>query len=165
MDFDVDMSQWTSEKKCTTHRCGCMIMMGWIQQKSQPKPIFQQLKQQGLIDKDVAFQVGIPTASAISLIGMSLLDGFRYRSAMDERLAKEVAQIVQDAGKDNVLIQVEIGMENTIAWLLPSCLHSFLVRWVMNSCIGFLRVLGLVSMSAWGISTMKFHSRSKWKRY
>ncbi len=80
-------------------------------------PIFQQLRKEAGADA-VPFEVGIPTGNAISLYALGPLRGLRYRKAHDERLAQEVAEIVE-VGGDDVVVQVEVPFEMMMAGQLP----------------------------------------------
>lgn len=84
-------------------------------------------------EQSIPFQVGVPTGGAIAFFSMSPFRAFQYRRAMDERIAMEVAEVVQELGSENVIIQVEAPLEVMLTGVLPSCCDSFPVRWLQET--------------------------------
>ncbi|NDJ33047.1 MAG: hypothetical protein GYB64_00125 [Chloroflexi bacterium] len=104
------------------------VDFGYLRYFRESYPLFKQLREQAG-KPALPFQVGVPTGGAITLFSMSPLDGLRFRRAMDERLAHEVAEIVKEAG-DDVIIQVEAPLEVLMAGYLPAFMVGLPVSWL-----------------------------------
>lgn len=81
-------------------------------------PIFGKLRQHYGLEK-LKFQVGIPTGFAMGFAHASQINWLRYTNAMNTVLAREMNQVLAEAGND-VIIQIEVPPELYAASMLPT---------------------------------------------
>lgn len=77
--------------------------------------------------KQLKFQVGIPTGFAMGFAFASQIEWLRYTNAFNTVLAREVNEVLREAG-DDVIIQLELPPELFAAYMLPKPLIGLSLR-------------------------------------
>ena len=122
--------QWVLRPKHSPKQLPHYLDFGYARYFRDSYPAFRELREHSG-RRDMPFQVGIPTGLAIGALSMPPLTALRYRRAFDERLATEVAEIVDEAG-DDVIISVEAPLEVMMAGVLPSFVMGIPIGWLVQ---------------------------------
>jgi hypothetical protein len=106
---------------------------GYPQYFKKSYMIFQSLKKKHKLKK-LRFQFGIPGALDLSLFSLGFINGYRARTAIEDRLAYEVNAMHEIAG-DDVLFQIEVPVELGLFLKLPAIVKPLAVRVAVKNII------------------------------
>lgn len=103
--------------------------LGWCEYARESYALFRDLRG----EREIKFQVGLPTGLGIAMQIMDKARALRYASCFAERLALEANEVLEFVvGKEDLLFQIELPCEVFMACKLPKCAASLPTRSVLD---------------------------------
>ena len=103
----------------------------WLEYFQKSYPIFKRLREErGMTD--LKFQVGLPTGMGSTFGLMGPINGLRYASAFNKRMAYEANEMLKIADPGDLIFQLEVPGELAMAYRMPKFLTNFSLRTVLG---------------------------------
>lgn len=103
----------------------------WLEYFQKSYPIFKRLREQrGMTD--LKFQVGLPTGMGSTFGLMGPINGLRYASAFNKRMAYEANEMLKIADPGDLIFQLEVPGELAMAYRMPKFLVNLSLRTVLG---------------------------------
>ena len=103
----------------------------WLEYFQKSYPIFKRLREQrGMTN--LKFQVGLPTGMGSTFGLMGPINGLRYGSAFNKRMAYEANEMLKIADPGDLIFQLEVPGELAMAYRMPKFLVNLSLRTVLG---------------------------------